>query len=580
MFIPAFSRRYYHTTYYLKAGGFQRMNWANAVLLIQLFFGIIIGLYFWNLLKNQRIQKVSIDKESRKEMEQLQKLRSISLTEPLAEKVRPKSFEDIVGQEDGIKALKAALCGPNPQHVIIYGPPGVGKTAAARLVLEEAKKNPLSPFKKNAVFVELDATTARFDERGIADPLIGSVHDPIYQGAGAMGQAGIPQPKQGAVTTAHGGVLFIDEIGELHPIQMNKLLKVLEDRKVFFESAYYSKENPQIPSHIHDIFQNGLPADFRLVGATTRTPNEIPPAIRSRCLEVFFRELDQDEIALIAKKAAEKIRLKVSESGIRILASYARNGREAVNIMQIAAGIAISEKRETILDKDIEWVIHSSQLSPRYEKKISHASMVGLVNGLAVYGSNTGALLEIEVTALPTKEKGTINITGIVEEESIGSREKSIRRKSMARGSIENVITVLRAMGVPADRYDIHINFPGGIPIDGPSAGIAIATGIYSAIYQIPVDGTVAMTGEISIHGYVKPVGGIFPKVKAAKQAGAKKVIVPLENMQSLLREIDGIEIIPVQRLEEVFPVVFGKDFAQHDSAIPAAADRSEKKSV
>jgi ATP-dependent Lon protease len=556
------------------------MNWTNAVLFIQLFFGIIIGLYFWNLLKSQRIQKVSIDKESRKEMEQLRKLRSISLTEPLAEKVRPKSFADIVGQEDGIKALKAALCGPNPQHVIIYGPPGVGKTAAARLVLEEAKKNPLSPFQKNAVFVELDATTARFDERGIADPLIGSVHDPIYQGAGAMGQAGIPQPKQGAVTNAHGGILFIDEIGELHPIQMNKLLKVLEDRKVFFESAYYSKENQQIPSHIHDIFQNGLPADFRLVGATTRTPNEIPPAIRSRCLEVFFRELDQDEIALIARKAAEKIRLKVSENGIRILASYARNGREAVNIMQIAAGIAISENRETILDKDIEWVIHSSQLSPRYEKKINHASMVGLVNGLAVYGPNTGALLEIEVTALPTKEKGTINITGIVEEESIGNREKSIRRKSMARGSVENVVTVLRAMGVPADRYDIHVNFPGGIPIDGPSAGIAIATGIYSAIYQIPVDCTVAMTGEISIHGCVKPVGGIFPKVKAAKQAGAKKVIIPAENMQSILQEMDGIEIVPVQRLEEVFSIVFGKNAAQHDSAIPAASDRSETKSV
>jgi Lon-like ATP-dependent protease len=556
------------------------MNWTNVVVLIQLFFGIIIGLYFWNLLKSQRVQKISIDKESRKEMEQLQKLRSISLTEPLAEKVRPKSFDDIVGQEDGIKALKAALCGPNPQHVIIYGPPGVGKTAAARLVLEEAKKNPLSPFKQNAVFVELDATTARFDERGIADPLIGSVHDPIYQGAGAMGQAGIPQPKQGAVTNAHGGVLFIDEIGELHPIQMNKLLKVLEDRKVFFESAYYSKENPQIPSHIHDIFQNGLPADFRLVGATTRTPNEIPPAIRSRCLEVFFRELDQDEIALIAKKAAEKIRLKVSESGIRILASYARNGREAVNIMQIAAGIAISENREKILDKDIEWVIYSSQLSPRYEKKIAGTPAVGLVNGLAVYGPNTGALLEIEVTALPAKEKGTINITGIVEEESIGSREKSIRRKSMARGSVENVITVLRAMGVPADRYDVHVNFPGGVPIDGPSAGIAIATGIYSAIYQLPVDCTIAMTGEISIRGYVKPVGGIFPKIKAAKQAGAKKVIIPAENMQSILREVEGIEIIPVRRLEEVFLHVFGEEAALPNSAIPAAADRSETKSV
>jgi len=563
--------------YILDAGGDELMNWTNIALVVQLFFGIIIGLYFWNLLKNQRVQKVSIDKESRKEMEQLRKLRAISLTEPLAEKVRPKHFADIVGQEDGIKALKAALCGPNPQHVIIYGPPGVGKTAAARLVLEEAKKNPLSPFKKNAVFVELDATTARFDERGIADPLIGSVHDPIYQGAGAMGQAGIPQPKQGAVTHAHGGVLFIDEIGELHPIQMNKLLKVLEDRKVFFESAYYSEENPQIPTHIHDIFQNGLPADFRLVGATTRTPNEIPPAIRSRCLEVFFRELDQDEIAHIARKAAEKVKLNVSENGIRTLASYARNGREAVNLIQIAAGLAISEKRDTIRDEDIEWVIHSSQLSPRHEKRVHDASLIGVVNGLAVYGPNIGALLEIEVTALPAKEKGTVTITGIVEEESIGSGEKSIRRKSMARGSIENVITALRAMGVPADEFDIHVNFPGGVPVDGPSAGIAMAVGIYSAIYRLPVDRTIAMTGEISIHGYVKPVGGVFPKVKAAKQAGVKKVIVPAENMQSMLRHIDGIDVVPVEHLEEVLSVVFQQD--THE-AIPATSDLSKTKLV
>ncbi|GAA3321042.1 hypothetical protein GCM10020331_034590 [Ectobacillus funiculus] len=88
-------------------------------------------------------------------------MRMVSLTEPLAERVRPSSFADIIGQEDGIKALKAALCGPNPQHVIIYGPPGVGKTAAARLVLEEAK-NAKSPFRAASVFVELDATTARF----------------------------------------------------------------------------------------------------------------------------------------------------------------------------------------------------------------------------------------------------------------------------------------------------------------------------------------------------------------------------------------------------------------------------------
>lgn len=532
------------------------MSWTGIALFVQLFFGIVIGLYFWNLLKNQRTQKVTIDKESKKEMEQLRKMRAISLSEPLSEKVRPKSFQDIVGQEDGIKALKAALCGPNPQHVIIYGPPGVGKTAAARLVLEEAKKHKQSPFQKQAVFVELDATTARFDERGIADPLIGSVHDPIYQGAGAMGQAGIPQPKQGAVTHAHGGVLFIDEIGELHPIQMNKMLKVLEDRKVFLDSAYYSEENTQIPNHIHDIFQNGLPADFRLIGATTRMPNEIPPAIRSRCLEVFFRELEKDELKIVAKKAADKIQKEISDEALSVLTAYTRNGREAVNMIQIAAGMAVTEDRQEITTEDIEWVVHSSQLTPKNEQKIADEPQVGIVNGLAVYGPNSGALLEIEVNVTPAQDKGSLNITGIAEEESIGSQSKSIRRKSMAKGSVENVLTVLRTMGIKPSDYDIHVNFPGGGPIDGPSAGIAMAAGIFSAIHRIPIDHTVAMTGEISLTGLVKPIGGVIPKIKAAKQAGAKTVIIPYENQQSILKRIDGITIKAVKTFQEVLDII------------------------
>lgn len=555
------------------------MSWTGIALFIQLFFGIVIGLYFWNLLKSQRTQKVSIDRESKKEMDQLKKMRSISLTEPLAEKVRPATFADIVGQEDGIKSLKAALCGPNPQHVIIYGPPGVGKTAAARLVLEEAKKNNKSPFRASSIFIELDATTARFDERGIADPLIGSVHDPIYQGAGAMGQAGIPQPKQGAVTNAHGGVLFIDEIGELHHIQMNKLLKVLEDRKVFLESAYYNEENTQIPSHIHDIFKNGLPADFRLIGATTRTPSEIPAAIRSRCMEVFFRELTEEEIETVALKAAQKVKLSISDKALKTLASYARNGRESVNMIQISAGLAITEERDYIKDEDIEWVVQSSQLTPRMERKIGEKAAVGLVNGLAVHGPNTGALLEIEVTVIPAQDKGSINITGIVDEESIGGQGKSIRRKSMARGSIENVLTVLRSMGVPSDEYDIHVNFPGGVPIDGPSAGIAMATGIYSAIYKQPVHHTIAMTGEISIHGFVKPVGGVYSKVKAAKKAGATTVIIPKENEQTILQEIEGITIIPVTHLSEVFKIAIQKE-GYKEQILSAPIEFAEKESI
>mgnify|MGYP001598658025 CR=1 FL=1 len=107
---------------------------------VQFFFTVVIGLYFFNALKAQKSGKVVVSKENRKEMENLRKMKSISLTEPLTEKSRPTKFEEVIGQEEGIKALQAAICGPNPQHVIIYGPPGIGKTAAARLVLADAKK--------------------------------------------------------------------------------------------------------------------------------------------------------------------------------------------------------------------------------------------------------------------------------------------------------------------------------------------------------------------------------------------------------------------------------------------------------
>lgn len=522
-------------------------------LVLNFIFTAVIGIYFYNLLKGQQSQKVTIEKESKKELEKLRKMREICLTEPLSEKTRPSAFEEIIGQERGIRALKAALCGPNPQHVIVYGPPGIGKTAAARLVLEEAKKNSISPFRIDSKFIEVDATTVRFDDRGIADPLIGSVHDPIYQGAGAMGVAGIPQPKPGAVTKAHGGMLFLDEIGELHPIQMNKLLKVLEDRKVFLDSVYYSTEDPNIPLHIKDIFDNGLPADFRLVGATTKNPEDIPPAIRSRCVEIYFRALTPDEVEVIAKNAAVKGGFIIGKDASALVSKYATNGREAVNIIQIAGGIAINERRKEITTFDVEWVIESGNYSPRPEKKIESFPQIGYVNGLAVYGPNMGTLLEIEATAIEAVEhSGKIMVTGIIDEEETGSYGRKYRRKSTSRGSIDNVLTVLRKyLGVDPREYDIHINIPGGIPIDGPSAGITITTAIYSAIKKVPVNNEIAMTGEISIRGFVKPIGGVMAKIEAARKAGVKKVIIPRENWQETFKELD-ISIVPVDTIEEV----------------------------
>lgn len=520
---------------------------------LQLFFSIVIGLYFWNMLKSQQGTKRAVIKESKSELNKLRALRRISLTEPLAEKTRPARFQDIIGQEEGLDALKAAICGPNPQHVIIYGPPGVGKTAAARLVLETAKRSPISPFKMDAKFVEIDATTARFDERSIADPLIGSVHDPIYQGAGAMGMAGIPQPKPGAVTKAHGGILFIDEIGELHPIQMNKLLKVLEDRKVFLDSAYYNEEDTNLPQYIHDIFQNGLPADFRLIGATTRQPHEIPPAIRSRCLEIYFNALSPEQLRIIARRAVEKIGFKIGEKELDLITGYAENGREVVNMIQLAAGIALRDNRNNICQEDIERVINCGRYSPRPDKKIPEFPQVGVVNGLAVYGANNGILLEIEASALKVATgKGQIRITGVIDEEELDGGRRKIRRRSMVKESAENALTVLRRMlEINPFDYDIHINFPGGIPADGPSAGVSMAVAIYSALSNNPVDNTIAMTGELSIRGLVKPVGGIVAKVEAALRAGVKKVLIPADNYQNIFKKLRGIEVLPIGTLEE-----------------------------
>ncbi|GGI96373.1 ATP-dependent protease LonB [Alicyclobacillus cellulosilyticus] len=527
---------------------------ATILAVIQVFFAVVIGLYFWNLLKTQNHNRHTIERESKKELEKLRRLRAISLSEPLAEKTRPTHLEDIVGQRDGLRALRAALCGPNPQHVIVYGPPGVGKTAAARVILEEAKRNPASPFRADAKFVEIDATTARFDERGIADPLIGSVHDPIYQGAGAMGMAGIPQPKPGAVTKAHGGILFIDEIGELHPIQMNKLLKVLEDRKVFFESAYYSSEDTSIPSHIHDIFQNGLPADFRLVGATTRAPEEIPPAIRSRCVEVFFKPLSRDEILEIVARAVRKLHMRMDPQAMAEVARYATNGRDAVNIVQIAGGLALTDQRQDITLADVEWVVQFSQLSPRIERKVGDQPQVGVVNGLAVVGPATGVLVEIEACATPAPPgQGKLTLTGLVDEEMINGRDRTVRRKSMAQCSVENVCTILeRLFGIPLSNYHVHVNFPGGIPVDGPSAGIAMATAMYSAVRQIPVLPSVAMTGELSLRGLVRPVGGVPAKIEAAAEAGASVVLIPKDNWREMYQQVQGVKVVPVERFEDV----------------------------
>ncbi len=549
------------------------MGWI--LLLIQMAVTIVTGIFFYTQLKNNRNNTAPRQREDGREMEKLRNMQAVKLTEPLSEHVRPQSFEDIVGQEEGIRSLMAILCGKNPQHVIIYGPPGVGKTCAARLALEKAKESEGTPFRKNAPFIEVDATCVRFDERSIADPLIGSVHDPIYQGAGQMGMQGVPQPKMGAVSRAHGGVLFLDEIGEMHPIQLNKLLKVLEDRTVHFESAYYNREDRNIPRHIHEIFKNGMPADFRLIGATTRNPEDISPALRSRCMEVFFRPLEKEEVGRIGFEAARRAGFPMERDTAALLGSFAHCGRDAINMVQMAGGLAQMEGRKEIAKEDLEWVITSGHYAPRPEQMAALENRVGCVHGLAVQGAHQGVVMEIE--AVKTAGDEGFFVTGIVEEEELGEGGHVLRRKSNAHASVKNVETVLRDMGYWQEGRGIHVNFPGGMPVDGPSAGVAMAVAAISALTGVPLDGSAGVTGEVSVQGKVLPVGGVPQKVEAAMKAGLQRVFIPRSNYLERFEKL-AIQVIPVdtvaQAAEKLLMAVPAEDGQDQRNAtlLPVAA--------
>ena len=575
-------------------------------------------------IRRQVISEESPGAESphdKKKREALEALEKVHLTQSVMELLRPKKFDEIVGQERAVRSLMAKLSSPYPQHLLLYGPPGVGKTTAARLVLEAAKKRAVSPFGADAPFVETDGTTLRWDPRDMTNPLLGSVHDPIYQGAQkSLADSGVPEPKPGLVTDAHGGILFIDEIGEMDEMLQNKLLKVLEDKRAYFESAYYDPDDKRVPPYIRKLFEEGAPADFVLIGATTREPDHINPALRSRCAEIYFEPLTPAHIRTIVENAAKRLNVELAPGAAELISTYTIEGRKAINILADAYSLALNRlddteiehivSRETItpsdtgaadmlkkssadvsretsaeeeeallgmddlpLNKlsettkakdsvsretnsprllvtkeDIYEVVQVSRLYPFGKKKASDTPAVGRVFGLGVAGF-LGSIIEIEAVAFPAAEKGK------------GTVRFNETAGSMAKDSVFNAASVMRRLtGRDLHDYDLHVNVIGGGNIDGPSAGTAILTAIVSAVTGAAVQQNVAVTGEISLQGEIRPVGGVFEKAYGARQAGISTLIIPWENKKDIPEDHLGLTIHRLKTAEEAFAVLFADE--------------------
>jgi ATP-dependent Lon protease len=484
-----------------------------------------------------------------KKLADLERLDKINLSKSALETLKPASLVEVVGQDRAITALLAKIASPFPQHVILYGPPGVGKTTVARLVLEEVKKLPFTPFTEDAPFVEVDGTTLRWDPREVTNPLLGSVHDPIYQGARRdLAEGGVPEPKLGLVTDAHGGVLFLDEIGEMEPMLLSKLLKVLEDKRVMFDSAYYDPNDANVPKYIKKLFSEGAPADFILIAATTRDPSEISPAIRSRCAEVFFEPLDQEDIKNIVNNAADRLKVKIAPEIPGLISEYTIEGRKAAGILADAYGLALYKNKEKVLEtdqieitkSDLLEVVQVSRISPYLTVRASQRSEVGKIFGLGVSGF-VGSVLEIEAVCFPALEKGK------------GKLRFNETAGSMTKDSVFNAASVVRLVtSQDMSDYDVHVNVVGGGRIDGPSAGAAITLAIISCLTNRPIPQYIALTGEVSIQGKVKGVGGVFEKIYGARQAGMTKVFIPKENEKDVPAGLEDIEVIPVETIHEI----------------------------
>jgi ATP-dependent Lon protease len=436
------------------------------------------------------------------------------------------------------------------QIICFLGPPGVGKTSLARSIAKALSKK--------FVRASMGGVRDEAEIRGHRRTYVGALPGKIIQ---SLKKAGSSNP-----------VFLLDEVDKMsmdfRGDPSSALLEVLDP-----------EQNSNFGDHYLEVEYDLSKVMFVL---TANSVNNIPRPLLDR-MEVItisgYTEIEKYNIAkkyLLTKqmeahgvKAEDMsmdddalrnaIRLYTREAGVRnlerIMATICRkvakkivDGRTETAKTKKAANTGVIRVRS----EDLEELLGP----PRYlPNKLEENHEVGLTNGLA-YTEMGGEMLQIEVSVVPGK--GAVKITG-----KLGDvmQESASTAMSYVRSRAE-------ALGLSPDFYqniDIHLHVPeGAVPKDGPSAGITMTTAITSALTKIPVKRDVAMTGEVTLRGRVLPIGGLKEKLLAAKIAGIKTVIIPIDNVPDLKKipsDIkEGMQIIPASHVDQVLRLALALD--------------------
>ena len=429
---------------------------------------------------------------------------------------------------------------------------------APKLLVNNAEKR-FAPFE--------DATGAH------AGALLGDVrHDP-YQ-SGGLGTPAHERVEPGMIHKASRGVLYFDEIGTMSMKTQQELLSAMQEKKYAITGQSENSSGAMVRSQ-------AVPCDFVLVASgNIQVLEGMHIAMRSRIrgygYEVFMKD-NMPDTEENRKKLIQFVAQEVKNDGRIphfspealdeiIREAKRRAGKKDSLTLRLrdlgglvrAAGDVAKEKDSKLVEA--EHVLTAKKYSRTLEQQIADRSIsqrkeyavfnpeggkIGMVNGLSVIGDRSGLMLPIAAEAAPaqSKKEGKIIATGKLGE--------------IAKESVQNVSALIKKhTGTDISQYDIHIQFLQTYDgVEGDSASVSIAAAVISAIEEIPIDQTVALTGSLSVRGDVLPIGGATSKIEAAAEAGVKKVIIPRSNMKDVMIEKkyeDEIEIIPVDTLSDV----------------------------